>query len=55
LSVLFPFWAAITGAVIAIFSEVLFPLEMYLKSEENAVLEAVEYVAETFTSAITHG
>ena len=31
-------WAAITGAVIAIFCEVLLPLEIYLNNEENAAL-----------------
>lgn len=35
--------AAITGAVIAIDSDDLFPLEIYLNSRENAELEAVEY------------
>ena len=48
-------WAAITGAVMAIFCDELLPAEMYLKSEPNAAEVAVEYCAETFTSAITHG
>ena len=46
---------AITGAVIAIFCDVALPFEMYLKREPNAELDAAEYLAETFTSAITQG
>ncbi len=46
---------AITGAVIAIFCDVALPFEMYRKREPNAALDAVEYLAETFTSAITQG
>ena len=49
------FLAAITGAVMAIFSADLLPLEIYLKREEKAELVASEYCAITFTSAITHG
>ena len=41
-SVLSLCWEEITGAVIAIFCSVLLPLEMYLKSEPNAELAAVE-------------
>ena len=48
-------WAEITGAVMAIFCDALLPAEMYLKSEPNAADVAVEYCAETFTSAITQG
>ena len=46
---------AITGAVIAIFCDVALPFDMYRKREPNAALDAVEYLAETFTSAITQG
>jgi len=35
-------WAAITGAVMAIFCDELLPAEMYLKSEPNAADVAVE-------------